>query len=443
VEMNFTVKEKESVLSQVAAAGNGVVTEKPLPAKDRELSETHILRSEQLQLQMRPDGREIQTVTTDGPGALEFLPNLPVQHHRMLTGNGMVIQYGAANRIESFRATAVRTQTEPTADEKKRNRAASVTTSKQMEARFDPKTSKLAFMQQTGDFTYDEGERKARAVKGTLDSDQNILVLETGARMSDGSGSTSADRIRMDQRTGDFTAEGNVNSSRLPDKDPKKNSQMLNGDEPMHAQARKMDSADHNRRMHYEGNVLMWQGANRIQGEIVDLDREKRTLIADGHVVTRLWEEPKDEAKKRGAVPVMTEVHAAHMVYTEENRLAVYTGGVALERPNLKVKSRDIHAYLAESGADSRLDKAFADGAVEIHQTSLEGITYNSTAEHSEYYTAENKVILTGGQPKMVDSRGNTTLGPGGLTYYANDDRLLINGADGKPANSRLIRKKR
>ena len=457
VEMNFDVKDKESVLSQVAAAGNGVVTEKPLPVKGRDLSETHILRSDQLQLKMGPDGREIETVVTQGAGALEFLPNLPVQHHRMLTGNGMVIAYGPQNRIQSFRATQVRTETQPTAEEKKRNRVASVTTSRQMEARFDPKTSKMTFMQQTGEFTYDEGERKARALRGTLDSDQNILLLDTNARMSDGSGSTSADHIRMDQRTGDFTAEGHVNSSRLPDKDPQKNSQMLNGDEPMHAQARKMDSADHNRRMHYEGNVLMWQGANRIQAETIDLDREKRTLVADGHVVTNLWEEPKDDQKKKGAVPVMTVVHAAHLAYTEENRLAIYTGGVTLERPNLKEKSRDIHAWLtpaqqagtgpsagaSESGGDSRLDRAFADGAVEIHQTSQEGITYNSTAEHSEYYTADNKVILTGGMPTMIDSRGNKTVGPGGLTYYANDDRLLINGADGKPANSRLIRKKK
>ena len=149
-----------------------------------------------------------------------------------------------------------------------------------------------------------------------------MLLLETGARMADRSGSTSADRIRMDQRTGDFTAEGNVNSSRLPDKDPNKNSQMLSGDEPMHAQARKMDSADHNRRLHYEGNVLMWQGANRIQADTIDLDREKRTLVADGHVLTHLWEQPKDEQKKTGAPPVLTEVRAQHLVYTEENRLA-------------------------------------------------------------------------------------------------------------------------
>ena len=210
----------------------------------------------------------------------------------------MLIAYGPQNRIESFRTTDVRTETDPTADEKKRNRVKSVTASKLMEARFDPKTGRMSSIDQTGDFTYEEGDRKARAAKGTLDADHNVIVLDTGARMADATGMTAADRIRMDQRTGDFTAEGNVNSSRMPEKDKKKNSEMLAGDEPLHAQARKMESTNRNRKLHYEGNVLMWQGANRIQGDVVDLDREKRILVADGNVVTNLWEEPKDAAEE-------------------------------------------------------------------------------------------------------------------------------------------------
>lgn len=445
VELNFTPGETESVLTAVSGSGNSVVTERPLPGPGRQLAETHVLRSETLDLKMRPNGREIESVVTHAPGTLEFLPNQPTQHHRILNGKDMVIAYGPQNRVDSFRATDVRTQTDPSAEDiqKKRNRVVSYTASKQIDVRFDTKTSKMSAVQQTGDFTYDEGDRKARAAKGSLDEAENMLVLDTNARMSDSTGSTTADHIRMDQRTGDFTAEGHVNSSRMPDKDQKKNSQMLSGDEPMHAQARKMDSANHNKKLHYEGNVVMWQGANRIQADMVDLDREKKGLIADGHVITNLWEEPKDEQKKKTTTPVLTEVHAPHLVYTEDNRLAVYTGGVSLARPNLQVKSKQIQAYLAEEGADSRLEKAFADGTVEIHQTSGQGITYNGTAEHSEYYTGEQKVILQGGVPKMVDSKGNTTIGPGGLTYFANDDRLLVNGSDGKPANSRLVRKKK
>jgi lipopolysaccharide export system protein LptA len=442
VELKFTPGEKESVLNAVSGSGNSVVTERPLPAPARQLAETHVLRSDTLDLKMRPDGREIESVVTHAPGTLEFLPNQPTQHHRILNGRDMVIAYAAQNRVESFRASGVRTQTDPTADEKKRNRGVSYTASRQIEARFDPKTSKMSTMQQTGDFTYDEGDRKARAAQGSLDEGQDLLLLDTGARMADATGSTTAERIRMNQRTGDFTAEGHVNSTRLPDKDQKKNSEMLSGDEPMHAQARKMDSSNHNKKLHYEGSVVMWQGANKIEADVVDLDRDKKGLIADGHVITNLWEEPKDEQKKKTTVPVLTEVRAPHLVYTEANRLAVYTGGASLARPNLQVKSRQIQAYLADSGADSRLDKAYADGDVHIHQTS-QGFTYDGTAEHSEYYTADQKVILLGGMPKMARSDGTVTNGPGGLTYFANDDRLLVNGSDGKPANSRLVRKKK
>ena len=168
----------------------------------------------------------------------------------------MLIAYGPQNRIELFPR---RPMSAPKPSPRRRRRSAiaskSVTASKLMEARFDPKTSRMASIDQTGDFTYEEGDRKARAAKGTLDADHNLIVLDTGARMADATGMTSADRIRMDQRTGDFTAEGNVNSSRMPEKDKKKNSEMLSGDEPLHAQARKMDSSNRNKKLHYEGNV--------------------------------------------------------------------------------------------------------------------------------------------------------------------------------------------
>ncbi len=65
-------------------------------------------------------------------------------------------------------------------------------------------------------------------------------------------------------------------------------------------------------------------------------------------VISNLWEEPKEEDKKKGAKPVLTVVRAPHLVYTDENRLAVYTGGVQLTRPNMLVKSQELRAYLAD-----------------------------------------------------------------------------------------------
>ena len=176
----------------------------------------------------------------------------------------------------------------------------------------------------------------------------NVIVLDGIAHMLDATGSTTADRIRMDQRTGDFEATGNVNSSRMPEKDPNKNSQMLSSDEPLQAQARRMVSTNRNHSIHYEGNVLMWQGANRITADTIDVEREKRNLTADGHVVSSLWEQPKDDAKKGGPA-MLTVVHAPRLVYQDDTRLAEYSGGVDLVRGKMHVKSKGNceHAYLA------------------------------------------------------------------------------------------------
>ena len=438
VDLDFQVQNHESTLMDVLANGNGVVTARPLPVPGRELGETEVLKSDNLQLKMRPGGREIEQVVTQGRGNLEFQPNLPVQHHRILTGDNMRITYGAQSRIESFHATAVHTVTDPNAEEKKRNRAQSVTYSKELTARFDPKTSHLATMEQTGDFSYAEADRQARANQATLDSDQNVIVLDGNAHMWDATGSTTAERIRMDQRTGDFAADGNVNSSRMPEKDPKKNSQMLSSDEPLQAQARRMVSTNRNRKIHYEGNVVMWQGANRITADSMDVDREKRNLSADGHVVSNLWEQPKDDAKKTGPA-VLTVVHAPHLIYNDDTRLASYSGGVDLVRARMHVKSKELRAYLAESGADSRLEKAFADGAVQIVDTEPDRVR-TGTGEHSEYYTGDQKVVLTGGRPKFSDNLGNNLEGAK-LTYYADTGRLLSDGPANQPVQSRILRK--
>ena len=448
VEMEMDTSSGDSVLSKVVARGHGVVNSKPLPAPGRQLSETHILRSETFTIQMKPGGKEVASVATNAPGQLEFLPNLPAQRRRVLDGKDFVITYGAQNRVDTFRAREVKTQTYPNADDKKRNRSVSTTASRDFDAKFNPRTSQLATMQQTGDFVYEEGDRRARASKANMDADQNVIVLDTAARVWDASGSTTADHIRMDQRTGDFTAEGNVVSSRLPDSDEKKkDSGMLSGDEPMQATARKMDSRNRNRTIHYEGGVNLWQGANRVRADVVDIDRtnDKRVLTADGHVITNLWEEPKDEEKKKTATPVLTEVRAGHLVYTDENRLAYYTGGVLLNRPGMRVKGTELRAFLADSEADSRLEKAFADGAVDIFSTGKDR-TRAGTGEHAEYYTDEQKVILKGPWVKMVEKifdkpRPNVTEGTE-LTYFANDDRLLVTGASNKPGNTRITRKK-
>jgi lipopolysaccharide export system protein LptA len=76
---------------------------------------------------------------------------------------------------------------------------------------------------------------------------------------------------------------------------------------------------------------------------------------------------------------------------------------------------------------------------VEIVQKSPDR-TRTGTSEHAEYYPDEQKVLLKQGQPQLVDSVTGTTHGDE-LTYFANDDRLLVNGSAKQPAKSQYHRK--
>jgi lipopolysaccharide export system protein LptA len=443
VEMYFSPHKKESDLDRVACKGNAVVTSKPLPAAGKTPADSHVLRAENIDLKMRPGGREIQTVSAQPSGTLEFLPNQPASHHRTLVGDNMLIAYGPQNHIDSFHATNPTTTTDPNAEEKKHNRPVSTTASKEIWARFEPNSSQLAGMEQTGSFTYQEGDRKAHANKATFDQKQNVMTLDGGAVVSDATGTTAANYIRLDERTDDFLAEGNVDSTRMPDKNQKSDSSMLSGDAPMNAQARKMESSNRagSHRTRYEGNARVWQGANRISADAIEIDRDKHSIVADGNVVTEAWQQPKDDEKKKNTAPVLTKVFAPHLVYTDQDRLAYYSGGVRLERPEMHLKSRELHAWLADSKADSQLEKAVADGGVEISGARRE-TSYNGNSEHMEYYTSEQKVVLNGGAPKMmrtVTGRPPTVVQQRELIYFVNDGKLVGNGA----ASDRIPPKKK
>jgi lipopolysaccharide export system protein LptA len=273
------------------------------------------------------------------------------------------------------------------------------------------------------------------------------MTLDGSARTWDPTGSVNADRIVLNQKSGDYTADGHVSSTRQPDRKGA-SSAMLSNQEVLQAVADRMVSSGDNKHIRYEGNARAWQGANRVDADRIEIDRDRRVMEAHGKVVSQFADKSQEKnqeksSKAKSIAPVFTVVRAPDMTYTEETRVAVYQGGIVLTRPGLTVNSRELQAFLKSADSDSSLDKAFADGAVKIVSTTNAGKTKRTrtgTSEHAEYYADEQKVILQKGQPLLVDSAKDSTTGEK-LTWWANNDRLVNDGAPSKPAVS-IIRKK-
>lgn len=466
VVMDFDTSGADSILQTALASGHSTVESKPVEKPGAEMADTRILKSDIIRTRMRPGGQTIESVETESPGALEFIPNRPGQPHRSMNGERIAVAYGEKNQIQSFRSANVSTRTQkPRPKDAKEDPPPELTWSKDLLATFQPNSSQLTKLEQWNEFRYQAGDRRAKADRAVLDQPNNRIDLAGKARVWDSTGSADADKILLDQKSGDFTAEGNVSSTRMPDKSKdnsagksadksktKKDSSggMLSENEPLHARARKMRSTDNNLQIRYDGNVLLWQGANRLQADVVEIDRDNDELKAHGHVISQLLDKAQDD-KARASDPkkpatnpaarVFTIVQAPELVYNDDQRLAHYKGGVILERPNMRVKAREIRAFLRDDSNDSSLDHALADGQVEIHQT-VPGRIRTGTSEHAEYSVDDDKVLLTGGRPQFVDSLHGTTQGEK-LTWFSKDDRLLVNGVESQPAKSVLHRKKK
>jgi lipopolysaccharide export system protein LptA len=451
-DLRFAVTTKQvngqaqdsSDLHLVLADGHAVAESAPVPQPGVQLTETRILRSEHIELEMKPAGKDVQEIRTLSQSQLEFKPNRPDQSHRVVDCSHLRVVYGQGSYVDTFFAWNAATRTEKPAVARTGKPAAAepaLTWSDRMVTKFAPNSNQVATIDQTGNFRYQEGARKAWAKQALLEQSINRITLIDSARVLDNTGSAVGDTIIMNQANGDMDAIGHVVSTHQPDKNEKPGTSMLDASKAMQAQAEKMQTRDNNTKVHYEGHAVMWQGASRVSADVIDIDRDAQTLHATGNVVSELVDDKQADGSTMTASaqsqssaptgPIFTVVRAPELTYRDDTRMANYTGGVKLTRDKMTISSKELIAYLSpksnNASDQSSLDHAIANGDVKIFRVLAAKRTRTGEAEHCEYYTKTNKVVLNGGSPQLVDSYKGVTKGRE-LTYYDDDDRLIVEG---------------
>ena len=249
VTLFFETNDNASLLNTALAEGHSTAESKPVPTPGTQLADTRILKSDTINIRMRAGGQEIECIDTPSAASIEFIPNRPEEPHRWVTGDRVSIGYREKNQIQSFRSYNVATRTEkPKPKDAKDAPPPELTWSKDMSATFNPTPPRLTSSSNGAIFGMRKG-RRAKADRASLEQPNNVMLLNGAARVWDSTGSADADKITMDEKSGDFSAEGNVSSTRMPDKKKDSNANgggMLSEDEPLHARAKKMRSSGHN-----------------------------------------------------------------------------------------------------------------------------------------------------------------------------------------------------
>jgi lipopolysaccharide export system protein LptA len=364
-------------------------------------------------------------------------PDSPVT----ITADRFEAAFAAGSRIRSLRGSPnARVVFPPEAA----GRPERISTSREVVATFTPGSARagLSLLEQTGGFRYQEGARSAAADYARYAPAEDAIRLSGSPRVDDrDSGlSMTARSIRLDRRTGEAVADGDVKttySDLRPGDGP-----ILGGSDPIHVTS---PSATASQRgvARFSGGARLWQGPNLIEAPVIAFDRDRRWLEAQtgpapGLVRTVFVQTDRSNRQ----LPV--DVTARRLTYSDPGRKAIFEREVTLRSGAATMTGDRIEVLLRPRGPASptpvpgQVEQIIATGNLHFEQ---QNPSRKAEGETLIYTVSDGKYVLYGTEgksPSIFDAeRGNIT--GDSLTFYSHDDRVQV----GSGQNSRTLTRTR
>ncbi len=292
-------------------------------------------------------------------------------------------------------------------------------------------------------------EEKATAARAVYDAATQRLTLTGRVQLTDAASLLLADRVAMEQQTGDAEADGAVKAS-----------YRLSGDasEPVHV------LASHAVFQHAAGQAIfygvagrparLWQGGSQVEAPVLQFDQKEKRLAAHGNgqgtamavrTVLASTGEVKAGAGKSGAGKAqVVRVASRELTYSDATRQADFTGGVEVENADGRMRGQEAVVYLQNAGANQAgkktasantqtaaqsafmgggVERIVATGNIEIDQTGRRAM-----GERVVYTASDGMFVMTGtaaAPPRIVDDARGTVTGTS-LRFHAGDESVMI-----------------
>jgi lipopolysaccharide export system protein LptA len=334
-------------------------------------------------------------------------------------------------------------------------------------------------------------EERATAEKAAFDGELERTVLTGNVQVSNGTSVLWADRVTMEQQTGDAAADGAVKASY---------GQAGSAEEPVHVLAARAELKHDSQIAIFHGAAgtpaRLWQGASQVDAPVLQFEQRQRRLLAHGEgqgapmsvhtvlvssgssvssavssakmdpaSVTMDPARPKAGSGKLigGAKANVVQVASRELVYSDEARKAEFTGGVDVESKDGSMRGQQAVVYLqpagtgrASSGNGGKVDgvktstastaggSGFMAGSVERMVVSgaidMEQPGRRATGEQLVYTANDGLFVLTGTAtvlPKVTDDQRGTVTGTS-LRFHSGDDNVVVSNGGENGAGQRV-----
>lgn len=297
---------------------------------------------------------------------------------------------------------------------------------------------------------FTQADRSADARHATMLKSSNAITLTGAPAVADAETRTTAAKIEIQQDSGAVSATGGVRTSYLATPSPQSANPSI-GPGPAHISSDTLSGSGSEGHLVYNGHARMWQGDSVIVAETIELWREQQRIEARGGVVAVFPQAAAANGNAQSAAPILWKVRAPLMTYLSNTGRAHLEEGVRADSPNESLQSRTLDLFLTPAepanapsatapsgkppvnprvpvGASQKgrqLDHAIALGNVKVREKDRLG-----TSERADYTAADEKFVLSGGQPTLTDGSNDTTTGRS-LTFFRASDTILIDSESG------------
>jgi len=289
-------------------------------------------------------------------------------------------------------------------------------------------------IEQQGNVSYTDGERKAWGDRALYTPADQMLVVSGSPRVAEGGMSTTARTMRLNRATGEALADGDVKST-YSDLKAQPDGALLASSSPIHVTAKSMTVHGTAAIALYTGGARLWQDANVVEASSIEFDRDRRSVSAHGagaHSVSTVLIQNDQSGN-----PVAVAIRSSGLTYTDNQRQAHFDGEVVVTSADATITAKQADAFLEARGKTQqlksstpagKLDKIVAQGNVVITQPSR-----RATGEKLVYDAPDDKFVLSGGPPSIFDAEHGKITGVS-LTFYRHDDTVLVEGNTSSPA---------
>jgi lipopolysaccharide export system protein LptA len=409
-------------LSHVRASENVHVQQKP----GQTSGDAYDVVANAMDLVVR-NGNRFESAETSGPGQVTLTPQKAAPgDHTVVTADRFRAEFDDNNRLKIIHGAPNAKMVASTSNEPDK-----IASSRDMQVQFAPGGGLIGILM-NGGFQYTEaqgsqgskGGRTATADKARYNPADETLTLSGSPRVTDGGLAITANAVRINRRTGDAFADGDVKTTYSELKqDP--NGALLATADPIHATARSMNAQRNSGVARYTGGARLWQGPNIVEAPSLEFNRQQRSIVAQGTADKSVQSVFVQIDKNGKATPVV--VTAAKLAYVDSDRRARFTGGVIAKGAELTISSDSVDVVLNAAGqaskatnAPSQLNQIVAQNHVSIQEAGR-----RATGEKLVYTASDGKFVLTGGPPMVADAQHGTIRGDS-LTFYSHDDRIVV-----------------